>query len=58
MTSVEIRALSGLGRAAFSRKYGIPIRTIEDWDAGTTHPPEWVMALLERAVREDKERKG
>lgn len=58
MTSTEIRYIAGMSRVAFARKYGIPIRTIEDWDAGKTHPPEWVMALLERAVREDKERKG
>ena len=56
MTSVEIRALSGLSRAAFSRKYGIPIRTIEDWDAGKKHPSGWVMALLERVVRADMEK--
>lgn len=53
MTSREIRELSGLSRAAFARKYGIPIRTLEDWDAGVRNPPEWTMALLERAVRED-----
>lgn len=53
MNSVEIRAILGISRAEFSRRYGIPIRTIEDWDAGKKHPSEWVMRLLERAVRED-----
>lgn len=53
MDSVEIRAILGVSRAEFSRIYGIPIRTIEDWDAGKKHPSEWVMRLLERAVRED-----
>lgn len=53
MNSVEIRAILGISRAEFSRRYGIPIRTIEDWDAGKKHPSEWVMRLLERVVRED-----
>lgn len=53
MNSKEIRELSGMSRAAFSRKYGIPIRTLEAWDAGVRTPPEWTMALLERVVRED-----
>ena len=51
--SVRIRELSGLSRAAFSRKYHIPIRTIEDWDSGKNKPPEYVMELLERVVKED-----
>jgi putative transcriptional regulator len=51
--SEEIRKISGLSRAAFCRKYNIPIRTVEDWDAGRAEAPEYVMKLLERAVNED-----
>lgn len=54
--SEEIRKISGLSRAAFSRKYNIPIRTLEDWDAGKSNAPEYVLDLLERAVLEDKEK--
>lgn len=53
MTSKEIREIMGISRAEFSRRYGIPIRTLEDWDSGTRKPPDWVTALLERVVRED-----
>lgn len=53
MNTREIRALLGISRAEFSRRYGIPIRTIEDWDAGKSNPPDWVLKLLERVVRED-----
>ena len=53
MNTKEIRALLGISRAEFSRRYGIPIRTLENYDSGSRQPPEWVMALLERAVRED-----
>lgn len=55
MTSKEIRAILGVSRAEFSRRYGIPIRTLEEWDAGRHMAPDWVMALLERVVREDAE---
>ena len=55
--SEEIRKMLGISRAAFSRKYNIPIRTLEDWDAGKKNPPEYVMDLLERAVRDDKKTK-
>lgn len=54
MNTVEIRAILGVSRTEFSRRYEIPIRTLEDWDAGRRQPPEWMLKLLERVVREDK----
>jgi len=55
MNTIEIRAILGISRAEFSRRYGIPIRTLENWDAGTRQPPEWLLKLLERVAREDAE---
>ena len=53
--SEEIRKILRISRAAFSRKYNIPIRTLEDWDAGKKNPPDYVLDMLERIVNEDKE---
>ena len=53
--SERVRKILGISRAAFSRRYNIPIRTLEDWDSGKSTPPIYVIQLLERAVREDKE---
>lgn len=49
----EIRTLSGLTQQAFSEKYGIPKRSIENWEGGKRNPPEYVISLLERVVKED-----
>jgi len=49
----NLREMSGLRRAPFCAKYGIPYRTMEDWEKGVSTPPEYVLTLLERAVRED-----
>lgn len=51
--SERIRKMLGVSRAEFSRRYGIPLRTLEEWDAGRRVPPEYVVRLLERAVEED-----
>lgn len=51
--SERIRSMLGVSRAEFSRRYHIPIRTLEDWDWGKKTPPVYVMELLERAVAED-----
>ena len=52
--SERIRKLLGVSRAEFSRRYHIPVRTLEQWDKGVATPPVYVMELLERVVREDK----
>ena len=49
----EIRSISGLTQQAFSEKYGIPKRSIENWEGGKRNPPEYVIKLLERIVKED-----
>ena len=51
--SERIRKMLGISRAEFSRRYGIPIRTLENWDAGERLPPDYVIKLLERVVEED-----
>lgn len=53
MTAKELRTLTGLSQKAFSDKYEIPKRTIEDWEADRRTPPEYIVKLLERAVKED-----
>lgn len=49
----EIRLISGLSQQAFSDKYKIPKRSIENWESGKRTPPEYVISLLQRAVKED-----
>lgn len=44
--------MSGLTRKEFSDKYKIPFETLKRWIYGGK-PAEYVMLLLERAVRED-----
>jgi len=55
MTRIEeLRNMTGLSRAAFGRKYNIPIRTLEGWEYGKRQPPEWLPDLLEKAIAYDK----
>lgn len=53
MTIKELRSLTGLTQGQFAQKYGIPKRTIEDWEYSKRTPPSYVLALLERVVKED-----
>ena len=53
-TIKELRAVTGLSAKKFGEKYGgIPLRTIQHWENGDRQPPEYVLRLLERVVKED-----
>ena len=55
MTIREIREGLGISRAEFSRRYNIPIRTLENWEAGERKPPEWVPEFLQRLIVAEKD---
>lgn len=55
MTIKELRTLTGLSQQGFADKYKIPKRTLQDWEYNKRTPPEYVISLLERAVKEDLE---
>ena len=41
-----IRAKSGLSQAEFANRYGLSVRTLQDWELGRTRPPSAVRAYL------------
>ncbi len=43
---IELRKETGLNRKEFSEHFGIPLRTIEDWEAGRRTPPEYIPRLM------------
>lgn len=49
----EMRAQLGDTQSEFAARYGIPFRTIQNWEAGTRKPPEYMINLLEQRIRDD-----
>ena len=47
----KIREQTGLSRTDFSIHIGIPLRTIEDWEAGRRRPPEYIPRLIEYQLK-------
>lgn len=56
MTIREIRQASGLSQAKFAAKYEIPLRTIENWEAGVRKPPEYVVKMIARLEEMEQKR--
>lgn len=48
----EIRKKLGMSRKAFFETFGVPQKTLEDWEYGKRTPPDYVMTLLETAITE------
>ncbi|MCR5734174.1 MAG: helix-turn-helix domain-containing protein, partial [Lachnospiraceae bacterium] len=45
-TIKKLRESTGMSRKEFSEHTGIPVRTLEDWEAGRRTPPEYIPRLL------------
>lgn len=47
----ELRERSGMNRKEFSEHTGIPVRTLEDWEAARRTPPAYIPRLLEYQLK-------
>ena len=60
----ELREGAGMSRKEFSEHTGIPVRTLEDWEAARRTPPEYIPRLIayqlkyEEIIREKEEKNG
>lgn len=50
----ELRESIGLNRKEFSKHIGIPVRTLEDWEAGRRTPPEYIPRLIAYQLKYEK----
>lgn len=54
MNFKDILKMTGLKMTAFSEYFKIPYRTIQQWNAGTSTPPEYVLSLLKESIEHDQ----
>ena len=47
----RLREQTGMTRKDFSIHIGIPLRTIEDWEAGRRRPPEYIPRLIDYRLK-------
>lgn len=53
MNVKDLRKRTGLSQQKFGDLYEIPLRTVQNWEGGVSVPPDYLVKLLARAVRED-----
>lgn len=50
----KLRDETGLNRREFAEEFGIPLRTVEDWEAGKRKMPEYLLRLMVYKVKVEK----
>ena len=50
----ELRERMGMNRRQFCEYYGIPYRTVTDWEAGKRSMPDYVLRLLKYRAETEK----
>ena len=59
MTIKEIREKMGVSQSKFSKYFGIPIKTIQQWERNGSTPPPYIPEMIVRILDlEEKDGKG
>lgn len=56
MTFKELREQSGMSRTRFAEYFGIPYRTIQNWELELRECPEYLLDLMEYKLNSEKHR--
>lgn len=54
MSIKEMRVLTGWSQQKFGDYFGIPKRTIEEWEAQRRKPPQYLEHLIEYKLRNEQ----
>ena len=53
MTIKEICEKYGLSQTALAKRFGIPIRTVQDWYSERRNPPDYLLRMMEELLEVD-----
>lgn len=47
----ELRKATGLNQTQFGALFGIPMRTVQNWETGLRAPAEYIVNMIERLLQ-------
>ena len=53
MTIKELRTTAKMTQHAFADYFGIPFRTIQNWEGGQRTPPQYIVSLIEYKLKKE-----
>jgi DNA-binding transcriptional regulator YiaG len=51
---IQLRMETGMNRREFAEYFGIPYRTVQDWELGNRTMPEYLFRLMEYKIKMEK----
>lgn len=54
MTFKELREGSGMNRGQFAEHFGIPYRTVQNWELGLRECPDYLLKLIQFKLDNEK----
>ena len=48
----------GMGQTALSRRFNVPLRTVQDWYSGRSNAPSYVVAMIAELLEHDSKGDG
>jgi DNA-binding transcriptional regulator YiaG len=51
---IQLRLETGMNRREFAEYFGIPYRTMQDWELGNRTMPEYLFRLMEYKIKMEK----
>jgi putative transcriptional regulator len=52
----DLRKSTGLSQSKFAAHFGIPVRTLQQWEQGQSTPPEYIPRMMTYILLLEKER--
>ena len=46
----ELRNRTGLSQSKFAQYFGIPVKTVQQWERNGSVPPEYIPQMMERIL--------
>lgn len=53
MTIKELRTTAKMTQKEFSEYFGIPFRSIQNWEGGQRTPPQYLVSLIEYKLKKE-----
>lgn len=57
-TIKELCTEYGLSQTALAKRFGIPLRTVQNWAGGQRSAPDYVVKMMDELLQYDKEGKA
>ena len=51
-----LRKKTGLSQSKFAAKFGIPVRTLQQWEQGISAPPEYLVRMIAYIMELEKDK--